>query len=925
MPWPGELDVAKLVTGAKALEVEACADYREAWEAYRGACADHHARGALILLDDLLDRFGTAYEAAKSARAAVDFADLELRVRDLLADPAARAAWAERFELIMVDEFQDTNRLQLDLLEALERDNLFAVGDELQSIYRFRHADVTIFRERRARLGADRVRRLARNFRSREELLDVLNGAFSDELGETFAPLVAGVAPAPPADEPLRLFDPDPTTRDPAVELLITDTRGWEEQDVGLAGFATQPWRRAEARRVAHRMRAEVDDGRRPGDIVVLVRATASLRLLEQALEEQGLPTYVVGGRGYWSQEQVRDGIAYLSALANPLDEPSLLAVLASPFCGVGTDALVLLTQQDRGAWAALRDVETADWPGALPEEERTRLEAFARFFAAERPSAERLPAEALLERAIVATGYDLAVLARAGGERRLANLRKLMRLAREYERSEGPDLRGFIVFAATQDLIEAREGEAALESEGLDAVRLMTIHRAKGLEFPVVCIADLGRAGAGARDKLLFGRDGSIGLRLTPIGGGELVSALDWERLAEIEQQEEAEEERRLFYVAMTRAQERLILSGGLDCERRPAPRPGGPPIDWIARAMTAGDLAAALAAPETILERLTGGRRAQLLCRLNTPETIPRGALAPAGRNRAGAPGTALPDPPAVADEPPARPRPAPQRLSYSALGAYARCGYRFYLERVLRLPRVNPPPRATEAEAPALDPRVRGSLVHRLLEDLDLARPAVPDENAVVGLGEAWGLALTPAEVEDVRALVTAFVDSPLRARMAAARSLRREAPFSFALEPQGGGPLVNGFLDAVALEADGQALIVDYKSDRLEGAEPADVVERDYATQRIVYALAALRDGAPRVEVAYCFLERPAEPVTRTFTSADEPALAEELAGLAEGVLEARYEVTATPHRDLCADCPGRTALCSYTEELTLREL
>ena len=434
-PWPGELDVAKLGSGARALEADACVAYREAWETYRNACADHHARAALERLDDLLDRFGTAFEAAKDARAAVDFADLELRVRDLLADPAARQAWAERFELIMVDEFQDTNRLQLDVLEALERDNLFAVGDELQSIYRFRHADVTIFRERRSRLGADRVRRLARNFRSREELLDVLNGAFTAELGTTFAPLVAG-APAVAADGPLRLFDPDPVAADHAVELLITDTRGWDERDLGLTGFATQPWRRAEARLVAHRLRAEVDGGRRPGDIVVLVRATASLRLLEQALEEQGLPTYVVGGRGYWSQEQVRDGIAYLSALANPRDEQALLAVLASPFCGAGTDALVLLTQAGRetapgtrdegrqggeGVWPALREVETAAWAEVLPAAERARLEAFARFFAAERPRAERLPAEELLERAIVATGYDLAVLARAGGERRLA------------------------------------------------------------------------------------------------------------------------------------------------------------------------------------------------------------------------------------------------------------------------------------------------------------------------------------------------------------------------------------------------------------------------------------------------------------------------------------------------------------------------
>ena len=308
--------------------IRACAAYREAWEAYRAACADHHGRAALVLVDDLLDRFDAAYDEAKAARAGVDFSDLELRVRDLLDDPAARDAWAERFELIMIDEFQDTNRLQLDVLEALDRDNLFAVGDEFQSIYRFRHADVTIFRERRERLGAERrapagaqlplrrgaARRAQRRVRAgaRRSLHAARRRGESD------------------TDGPLRLFDPDPEAGEPPVELLLTDTRGWDEPELervlGLAGLAPQPWRRAEARLVAHRLRAEVDAGRRPGDVVVLVRATASLRLLEQALEEQGLPTYVVGGRGYWSQEQVRDGLAYLAALANPHDEEALLA-----------------------------------------------------------------------------------------------------------------------------------------------------------------------------------------------------------------------------------------------------------------------------------------------------------------------------------------------------------------------------------------------------------------------------------------------------------------------------------------------------------------------------------------------------------------------------------------------------------------------
>ena len=153
-PLPGALDTAKLPTGAKALEHEACGAYREAWAAYRAACADHHARPTLVLLDALLQAFATAYAAVKDERAGVDFEDLELRVRDLLAgDAALRARWAERFALIMVDEFQDTNRLQLDVLESLERGNLFAVGDESQSIYGFRYADVGIFRARRAALG----------------------------------------------------------------------------------------------------------------------------------------------------------------------------------------------------------------------------------------------------------------------------------------------------------------------------------------------------------------------------------------------------------------------------------------------------------------------------------------------------------------------------------------------------------------------------------------------------------------------------------------------------------------------------------------------------------------------------------------------------------------------------------------------------
>ena len=162
------------------------------------------------------------------------------------------------------------------------------------------------------------------------------------------------------------------------------------------------------------------------------------------------------------------------------------------------------------------------------------------------------------------------------------------MRLARDYERAEGPDLRGFVTFAHTQDLVEAREGEAALESEGLDAVPADDDPPCQGAGVPGrVRGRPRPRGGRRPRPAAARAGTGASGCKLAPIGGGEPVSALDWQRLADAEQAADAEEERRLFYVAMTRARERLILSGGIDCERLPDPRPGGPPIDWIARAL--------------------------------------------------------------------------------------------------------------------------------------------------------------------------------------------------------------------------------------------------------------------------------------------------------------------------------------------------
>jgi RecB family exonuclease len=323
-------------------------------------------------------------------------------------------------------------------------------------------------------------------------------------------------------------------------------------------------------------------------------------------------------------------------------------------------------------------------------------------------------------------------------------------------------------------------------------------------------------------------------------------------------------------------------------------------------------------------VLERAWDGRVARVRYALNTPDTLPPDALKTRAPARAAA-STALPAVPAVVPARPARAKPAPQRLSYTQLSDYARCGYRFYLERVLRLPKVIPPPQPEGEEyAAGISPLLRGSLVHRALEELDFRDPRPPAADAVHALAAEEEATLTDEEVASVQAFVGAFADSPLCARLAAAQKLTREAGFAFALEPDGAGPLVSGFVDVLAREPGGQALVIDYKTDHVPDADtPAAYIERAYETQRLIYALAALRDGAAGVEVAHCLLERPAEPVIARYTADQAPELTARIAELARGVLHHEHPVTPHPHRELCGDCPGRKALCSHSEAMTLR--
>ncbi len=441
------------------------------------------------------------------------------------------------------------------------------------------------------------------------------------------------------------------------------------------------------------------------------------------------------------------------------------------------------------------------------------------------------------------------------------------MRLGREYEERYGRDLRGFLSLVAVREAGfrgDGRESEAPVEGEALDAVRLMTIHRAKGLEFKIVVVADLGREPPWRGEPLRIGRDGRLGLRLARPGMGKPVPVLAYVELGDERQQAEAAEERRVFYVAVTRAQERLILTGAA----KAGEDNGGSraPICWITEALArAGVEPVLLSSEEPVAERERSLTTRPLI-------EVPERAAEP------------VPEPPPVVP------------LSYSALAAYDRCGYRFYLERVLGLPTGA----GRIASEGALE---RGILVHELLERLDFRHPSspqgVPDEAA---------------------AMVEGFVASPLFERLRAATDVRREEGFAFLLSS---GALITGALDVLAYERGDRALVVDYKTDRLGDASPAEVVEREYGTQRLIYALAALRSGAQEVEVAHVFLERPNEPVTATY--ADQAALERELEALAAHVVAGAFPVADEPWAGLCSGCPGEGGLCSWPLEMTTRDL
>lgn len=458
------------------------------------------------LLRAAAERLDENYKAAKRRQSAVDFADLcEHTIELLESDAGLRAGIAGRFEHVLMDELQDTNRLQWRLVSLLRRpDRFFAVGDINQSIYGFRHADRGVFQSYREELVAagHAIDELKENYRSREEILQAVDSVLADAKGVERRVLIARRQPE--------------TTLPAIVECVA-----------GIGDHAME----MEAELVASRIAFwHPHEGRDWGDFAILVRALKSAEPFEDALEKRGIPFLMSAGRTFLETQETRDILGLLAALVNPLDEIATAGVLRGPLVGWSDDQLLQAGSEGR-------------------------LQEFTRLFGHWRQRAGYSPPDQVIARILDQCGYAASLRDRAK-----ANVEKLLGWMRREYRARPRALAELL-----DDLEALRDAQAEAEAPPQrvsGAVNIMTVHAAKGLEFPVVFVSALHRQPNHGSSPLMFSKELGLGVKWrNPADGDELKDAVH-EQLSEELKASEKSEEQRLLYVAMTRAEDRLVLS---------------------------------------------------------------------------------------------------------------------------------------------------------------------------------------------------------------------------------------------------------------------------------------------------------------------------------------------------------------------------
>ncbi len=872
------------------------------WERLAAEPEGLRAAEALIRV---MGRLEAAYAAAKAALNALDFDDLQLIAREVLfTRPEVRRRLKARIKMILVDEFQDTNPLQWQLIRCLQevetenrplvigddpaerltldRCKLLAVGDAKQSIYRFRGAEVEVFTGLAAELSRSEeggVVRLTRNYRSQPGLVEFFNRFFVDFLGRAGKPFEAEHTEAD-CQECGRKGG----SNNGCVEFL-------ETPNLKPAEAA----REAEAMAVAWRIKELVEQGSPVpladdrerlgyGDIAILLRKQTQAAALETALRRLSIPYHLVKSGGGLGEPEAVDLVNLLEYLTRPDDLYLLTALLRSPLVGLSDESLCLMAVG--GGIERYAGVLADEPKPPLEGDQAAKLARFNALIADLSAWRDRLSPAELMEHVLERTDLGAVLTAGFQGRERLANLQGLIETARSLAGRGGGALFDLVARLRPPDGSPGPIVQPPVR-EDLDAVKIMTIHKAKGLQFPVVVLAQSGGSRAGRRQAPVLLRPGlGLGLKLKPPRADDWVETDSFHRIKLLEEERDRAEEARLLYVALTRAQDLLIISGP-----RPGPR----------------DESSWRAALERFAEQDGDG-----LIRRVEGRTEPAAFVSRAGVGFAvGTDGTsaaARAEGRAIVDRVLSPPRPPGRvEISVSNLEDLALCP-RLYLRR--RLLQERPPGR--NGDSGGLDPTRLGLWLHKMLESIDFARPGDLAEQAAAS-ARALDFEPPPAQQARLIELVERLLVEPAGRRLAAleADRIRRELPFSLALDLAGGLLQVNGEIDLLA-ETDDGLLIIDWKLARPHGGG------REYAFQLMTYGLAVERalGRPPRLELVYLHDQGPTE-IDLPFGPAESKEIEARLKDLGAGLLAAAGSLEAEdwpaePEAGLRPACPYYSA-------------
>ncbi len=913
---PGNLGGAKLKDYRDRLREFVVGFASEAvWFAEPGE-ADALAARSLAALTALADRANALYAAAKRSRGVLDFEDLiDLTARLLRESPPVREDLRRRLGQLLIDECQDTDAYQLRMLWELvgaggageaPPEGLFVVGDLKQSIYRFRGAQAEVFRDLCRQFGKDARVPLSESFRTHLPGVAFVNHLFERLMAADYEPIRSSRKELPPA---------------PSVEILLAECAPDANADAVAAAQAELVAERI--RRMIGRQELVWDEQARAwravraGDVAILfARMTKSLEY-ERALQQRGLPYYVVAGTGFFQQQEIYDCLNALRAIDNPYDDVALCGLLRSGVFGLDDNVLLNLALADEPPY--FDKLAAAAVRKRLPPPAREQL-AFARELLARlHRDKDALGAAALIEALLAETGYAAVLLSQFGGDRKLANVHRLVAAARSAQAGGGVALADFVRRFNQLSIQQTRYEQAPVVGEEEDVVRIMTIHKAKGLEFPVVVIPDLNAGFRGPAGRLLLRQDWKLTCNPAPPpdedGSGDAKDRPVSFRLAgEAEKAELAEEDVRKLYVAVTRHRDHLVLVGA---DRRHKDGTFRDRSGYLARldevlhiadAVDGGTGRVAYAGGEfhAVVERIKPtappsrrGRRplgARLVEAAADGEQL-ASALARAGGLAGGAAGALLgPLPPAAAGP-----------VAPTALADFAHCPMLYRWRHELRVP-APPAPGGREP----LDAATAGTLFHRCMElvDFDAALPAQAGPLLRRAAGE-MDLPIDPAALSgELAEMLEKLQALPLLAAVRAARQRLPELTFAF----RAGGLDLSGQIDLLYQDAAGAFHVVDYKSDRL-GRAQVGAHARRYELQMMIYLAAARRHfGPPAVADATLYFLRPGRE--HRFAP-DEQAWADfqkRLAALADELARCRHSGVFARRGDaapgLCPRCPYR---------------